>query len=149
MANGKSGFDDFQMNAMEAMATDGAGPDSGAAGFAEKGAAIAQGDSEGDPSINYLAGWRLHAMTLGYVHTPCMLPFQDPYRSLPWGASTFSTEALTRQTSLSLGLFLVNFEITIASTALVNIIDDLQEFKRSSWILTAYLITYVGTRSHQ
>ncbi|SPQ26213.1 ba547b17-0231-4f79-90ca-c1e314706002 [Thermothielavioides terrestris] len=110
MANGKSGFDDFQMNAMEAMATDGAGPDSGAAGFAEKGAAIAQGDSEGDPSINYLAGWRLHAMTLG----------------------------------LPLGLFLVNFEITIVSTALVNIIDDLQEFKRSSWILTAYLITYVA-----
>ncbi|KAK4236506.1 multidrug resistance protein 3 [Achaetomium macrosporum] len=45
---------------------------------------------------------------------------------------------------LNLGLFLVNFEITIVSTALVSITNELQEFKRSSWVITAYLITYVA-----
>ncbi|KAK0667281.1 multidrug resistance protein 3 [Cercophora samala] len=45
---------------------------------------------------------------------------------------------------LALGLFLVNFEITIVSTALVSITSELQEFKRSSWIITAYLLTYVA-----
>ncbi|KXX75422.1 Multidrug resistance protein 3 [Madurella mycetomatis] len=45
---------------------------------------------------------------------------------------------------LALGLFLVNFEITIVSTALISITNDLQEFKKSSWVVTAYLLTYVA-----
>lgn len=45
---------------------------------------------------------------------------------------------------LSLGVFLVNFELTIVSTALVNIANDFQSFSMTSWIITAYLITYVG-----
>ncbi|KAK4200774.1 multidrug resistance protein 3 [Triangularia verruculosa] len=45
---------------------------------------------------------------------------------------------------LALGLFLVNFEITIVSTALISITSELQEFRKSSWIITAYLLTYVA-----
>jgi hypothetical protein len=45
---------------------------------------------------------------------------------------------------LELALFLVNFEITIVSTALVSISNDLNDFARTSWVVTAYLITYTG-----
>ncbi|KAI1328455.1 drug resistance transporter [Xylariaceae sp. FL0255] len=41
-------------------------------------------------------------------------------------------------------LFLVNFEITIVSTALVSISNDLKDFSRTSWVITAYLITYTS-----
>lgn len=46
--------------------------------------------------------------------------------------------------SLCLGLFLVNFEVTIVSTALVSIANDFNDFTRSSWVITAYLLTYTG-----
>ncbi|OTB01301.1 hypothetical protein M426DRAFT_14609 [Hypoxylon sp. CI-4A] len=45
---------------------------------------------------------------------------------------------------ISLGLFLVNFEVTIVSTALVSITNDLDNYNRSSWVITAYLLTYTG-----
>ncbi|KAI1180244.1 drug resistance transporter [Nemania sp. FL0916] len=45
---------------------------------------------------------------------------------------------------LELALFLVNFEITIVSTALVSISNDLDDFGRTSWVITAYLITYTA-----
>ncbi|KAI0101375.1 drug resistance transporter [Nemania sp. FL0031] len=45
---------------------------------------------------------------------------------------------------LQLALFLVNFEITIVSTALVSISDDLHDFSKTSWVVTAYLITYTA-----
>ncbi|CAG9942771.1 unnamed protein product [Clonostachys rosea f. rosea IK726] len=45
---------------------------------------------------------------------------------------------------LCLGLFLVNFEVTVVSTALVSITNNLQDYARSSWIITAYLLTYTG-----
>ncbi len=50
-------------------------------------------------------------------------------------------------TRLQLALFLVNFEITIVSTALVSISNDLNDFSKTSWVVTAYLITYTGTSS--
>ncbi|KAI0388600.1 drug resistance transporter [Xylariaceae sp. FL0594] len=46
--------------------------------------------------------------------------------------------------ALQLALFLVNFEITIVSTALVSISNDLNDFGRTSWVVTAYLITYTA-----
>ncbi|KAI1260126.1 drug resistance transporter [Xylariaceae sp. FL1019] len=46
--------------------------------------------------------------------------------------------------SLGLALFLVNFEITIVSTALVSIADDLHGYSKESWVVTAYLITYTA-----
>ncbi|KAF2248052.1 putative multidrug resistance protein fnx1 [Trematosphaeria pertusa] len=45
---------------------------------------------------------------------------------------------------LCLGIFLVNFEISIVSTSLVSITDDLHAFGRSSWIITAYLLTFTA-----
>lgn len=45
---------------------------------------------------------------------------------------------------LCLGLFLVNFDVTVIGTALVSITDDLNDFRRSSWIVTAYLLTYTS-----
>ncbi|KAK2591704.1 hypothetical protein QQS21_010589 [Conoideocrella luteorostrata] len=48
---------------------------------------------------------------------------------------------------LGLGLFLVNFEVTVMGTALVLISNDLQDFARGSWVVTAYLLTYTGASS--
>ncbi|MCJ1349663.1 hypothetical protein MMC31_007904 [Peltigera leucophlebia] len=41
-----------------------------------------------------------------------------------------------------LSLFIVNLEVTIVSTSLVDITNDLQGFDRTSWIVTGYLITF-------
>ena len=45
---------------------------------------------------------------------------------------------------LLLCLYLVNLEVTIVSTSLVNIANDLSGFDKSNWIITGYLITYTG-----
>lgn len=46
--------------------------------------------------------------------------------------------------SVLLCLYLVNIEVTIVSTALVTITDDLLSFEKTSWVVTGYLITYTG-----
>lgn len=46
--------------------------------------------------------------------------------------------------SVVLSLFMVNLEVTIVSTSLVDITNDLQGFDRTSWIVTGYLLTYTG-----
>ncbi|KAI0190606.1 MFS multidrug transporter-like protein [Astrocystis sublimbata] len=45
---------------------------------------------------------------------------------------------------LSLAIFLPNLEVSIVSTALVTIADDLHGFSQTGWIVVAYLITYTG-----
>ncbi|KAF2736979.1 putative multidrug resistance protein fnx1 [Polyplosphaeria fusca] len=45
---------------------------------------------------------------------------------------------------LFLSLFLVAFEVSIVSTSLVSITDDLEQFGRSSWVITGYLLTYTS-----
>jgi MFS family permease len=45
---------------------------------------------------------------------------------------------------LCLALFLVSLEVSIVSTSLVAITNSLQGFSQSSWIVTAYLLTYTG-----
>ncbi|KAI0889177.1 major facilitator superfamily domain-containing protein [Annulohypoxylon maeteangense] len=45
---------------------------------------------------------------------------------------------------IGLGLFLINFEVTIVSTALVPITNELHDFQQASWVITAYLLTYTG-----
>lgn len=44
-------------------------------------------------------------------------------------------------------LFLANLEVSIVSTSLVSITDDLQGFSRTSWIVSGYLLTYTGMAS--
>ncbi|ORY17866.1 putative multidrug resistance protein fnx1 [Clohesyomyces aquaticus] len=46
--------------------------------------------------------------------------------------------------ALFLSIFLVNFEISIVSTSLVSITDDLLGFGRSSWVVTSYLMVYTA-----
>lgn len=50
----------------------------------------------------------------------------------------------TISVTLCLCLLLVNLEISIVSTSLVGITNSLHGFGQSSWIVTAYLLTYVG-----
>ncbi|KAI2783795.1 putative multidrug resistance protein fnx1 [Daldinia loculata] len=46
--------------------------------------------------------------------------------------------------ALGLALFLVNLELTIIGTALVSITNDLNDYLKASWVVTAYLITYTS-----
>jgi len=45
---------------------------------------------------------------------------------------------------ICLSLLLVNLEITIVGTSLVAITNDLQGFSETSWIVSGYLVTYMG-----
>lgn len=54
------------------------------------------------------------------------------------------TRLLIIEAALCLTMFLTNLEIPIVSTALVTITDDLSGFGKSSWIVAAYLITFIG-----
>ncbi|KAI0844145.1 putative multidrug resistance protein fnx1 [Daldinia vernicosa] len=50
----------------------------------------------------------------------------------------------TIMAALGFALFLVNLELTIVGTALVSITNDLNDFVKASWVVTAYLITYTS-----
>ncbi|KAJ5708741.1 major facilitator superfamily domain-containing protein [Penicillium malachiteum] len=45
---------------------------------------------------------------------------------------------------LMISLYLVNLEVTIVSTSLITITDDLRSFDKTSWIVTGFLATYTG-----
>ncbi|KAJ0418663.1 MFS general substrate transporter [Aspergillus carlsbadensis] len=47
-------------------------------------------------------------------------------------------------TGIGLGIFLSAAEITIMSTSLVTITDDLMDYEQGSWLITAYLLTFTG-----
>ncbi|KAF4636426.1 hypothetical protein G7Y89_g1666 [Cudoniella acicularis] len=47
--------------------------------------------------------------------------------------------------SISLCMLVVNIEVTVVSTSLTSITNDLQGFSKTGWILTGYLITYAST----
>lgn len=42
---------------------------------------------------------------------------------------------------------MVNLEVTIVSTSLVDITNDLRGFDRTSWIVTGYLLTFTGMKN--
>ena len=46
--------------------------------------------------------------------------------------------------SVLLCLYLVNIEVTIVSTSLVKITDELHGFNETSWVVSGYLVTYTG-----
>ena len=79
-----------------------------------------------DHERDVLTGWRLYLTMTG-----CSL-------------LTSSTFKLLTSHSLLTGLYLVNLEVTIVSTALINITDDLNGFQQTSWIVTGFLTTYTG-----
>ena len=43
-----------------------------------------------------------------------------------------------------MAIFLASLEVSIVATSLVAVTDDLQGFRQSSWIVTAYMLTYTG-----
>jgi MFS family permease len=45
---------------------------------------------------------------------------------------------------VSIAIFLPNLEVSIVSTALVTITNDLQGFSKTGWVVVAYLVTYTG-----
>ena len=45
---------------------------------------------------------------------------------------------------ISIALFLTNLEIPIVTTSIVTITDDLGGFDKASWIISSYLLGYVG-----
>jgi hypothetical protein len=50
-------------------------------------------------------------------------------------------------TGLIVSMFIVQMESSIISTAVVDITDQLGGYEKSSWLFTAYLLTYCG-KSH-
>lgn len=79
--------------------------------------------------IVYPTGWRLVLTTTGYVLNK--VPSGVGWRKL----------TIYR---LLIGFFLSNLDVTIVSSALTVITDDLQGFEKRSWIITGYLATYTG-----
>ena len=63
----------------------------------------------------------------------------------PYMGSTPSRKTHLASNSILLCLYLVNIEVTIVSTSLVSITNDLHGFEKTNWIVTGYLITYTGT----
>ncbi|ORX94599.1 MFS multidrug transporter-like protein [Clohesyomyces aquaticus] len=47
-------------------------------------------------------------------------------------------------TSLAISLFLTNLEIPIVTTSLVSITNDLGDFNNVGWVISSYLLGYVG-----
>jgi len=47
-------------------------------------------------------------------------------------------------TGLIISIFIVQMESSIISTAVVDITDQLGGYEKSSWLFTAYLLTYCG-----
>jgi MFS family permease len=45
---------------------------------------------------------------------------------------------------LLIGFFLSNLDVTIVSSSLTSMTDDLKGFEKRSWIVTGYLATYTG-----
>ncbi|KAF2657865.1 putative multidrug resistance protein fnx1 [Lophiostoma macrostomum CBS 122681] len=45
---------------------------------------------------------------------------------------------------INLSFFLVHVEVSVVGTALVAITDDLHGYGRSSWVVTGYLLSYIG-----
>jgi hypothetical protein len=48
-----------------------------------------------------------------------------------------------------LSLLLVNLEVTIVGTSLVAITESLQGFSETSWVVSSYLVTYMGEYLNQ
>jgi hypothetical protein len=49
---------------------------------------------------------------------------------------------------LIVSIFIVQMESSIISTAVVDITDQLGGYEKSSWLFTAYLLSYCGTSLH-
>ncbi|KAF5877909.1 putative mfs multidrug transporter protein [Botrytis fragariae] len=67
-------------------------------------------------------------------------PFENDINGYLSGKTLYSLAL-----SLSICMLLVNIELTVVSTALTSITNDLHGFDKTGWIVTGYLVTYSST----
>lgn len=67
--------------------------------------------------------------------------FDDTWVSPAFIMNETTTDKYQR---IILTFFLVNLEVTIVSTSLVAITNDLHGFSETSWVVSGYLVTYMG-----
>jgi hypothetical protein len=80
----------------------------------------------------------------GVANTP---PVVGDGAVIPEDESRYITgiKLYTINAGLMLSMFLVQMDSSIISTAIVDITDHLGGYEKSSWLFTAYLITYCST----
>jgi len=97
---------------------------------------IVDGDDEaritdGQEVPQYIIGWKLHVITFGWA-----LHFLNILISIA-----------ADEDRLLLSLFMSQMESSIISTSVITITNDLGEYGKSTWIFTAYMLTYSGKYS--
>lgn len=62
-------------------------------------------------------------------------------------STTLNDTGLTfeNQSRIWISFYLVNLEVTIVSTSLIAMTDELKGFDKTGWITTAFLSTFTGT----
>lgn len=78
-------------------------------------------------SVAWVTGWRLVLIALGWVL-----------------AQVLTSRLKLTVSRTGLALFIVQTESSVTSTAIISITNDLGRFQSSSWVFTAYLLTYGG-----
>ncbi|CAG7922339.1 unnamed protein product [Penicillium olsonii] len=61
-----------------------------------------------------------------------------------WDGALHGARLYLAMAGLALPLFLTSVEVTIVSTSLVTITNDLETAGQSNWVITSYLLTYTG-----
>ena len=93
----------------------------------------------------YIKGMRFTMMVISYVSFHSISPFSFFSAKAREGKISNEEMMLNRERdSICVCLWMVNLEITIVSTSIVPITNDLGGFSKNSWVLEAYLLTYVG-----
>lgn len=83
--------------------------------------------SPGDAVAGHMKGWSLFILSFMCAIVPVELQL-----------------AILKLRRLGVAIFLVTMEVSIVATSLVSIANELNRFNMTSWIVTAYLITYTG-----
>ncbi|KAB8271195.1 major facilitator superfamily domain-containing protein [Aspergillus minisclerotigenes] len=83
-------------------------------------------------------------MTMSEKQTPEGLSETTSEDPIEWDGALHGFPLYLGALGFGLALFLTGIEATIVSTSLVTITNDLDDFGRSSWVITSYLLTYTG-----
>ncbi|UDD55135.1 hypothetical protein AFCA_002778 [Aspergillus flavus] len=83
-------------------------------------------------------------MTMSEKQTPEGVSETTSEDPIEWDGALHGFPLYLGALGLGLALFLTGIEATIVSTSLVTITNDLDDFGRSSWVITSYLLTYTG-----
>ncbi|GMF67505.1 unnamed protein product [Aspergillus oryzae] len=83
-------------------------------------------------------------MTMSEKQTPEGVSETTSEDPIEWDGALHGFPLYLGALGLGLALFLTGIEATIVSTSLVTITNDLDDFGRSSWVITSYLLTYTA-----